>query len=125
MEFRTVPEFDTDLKKLLKKYRSLEDDLELLKSEEDLALIKLMVSWQKIIELACIHQEPHRIAFFLIELASEFHSLWSKGNEDSSLRFIVADNFELSLARLALAKAVSIIIASGLRIFNVLPIDKM
>ena len=84
-----------------------------------------MISWSKVVELACIHQEPHRIAFFLVELASVFHSFWSKGNEDPSLRFIIADNFELSLARLMLAKAVSIVIASGLRIFNVVPITKM
>ena len=74
---------------------------------------------------ACIHQEPHRVAFYLIELASEFHSFWSRGNEDSSLRFIIADDFETSLARLNLAKAVNIVISSGLKIFNVVPINKM
>ena len=100
-------------------------DLDLLNSPEDLNLIKLMASWPKIVELACIHQEPHRIAFFLIELASEFHSFWSKGNENPNLRFIIADNFEKSLARLMLAKAVSITIASGLKIFNITPIKQM
>ena len=100
-------------------------DLDLLNSPEDLNLIKLMASWPKIVELACIHQEPHRVAFFLIELASEFHSFWSKGNENPNLRFIIADNFEKSLARLMLAKAVSITIASGLKIFNITPIKQM
>ena len=100
-------------------------DLDLLNSPEDLNLIKLMASWPKIVELACIHQEPHRIAFFLIELASEFHSFWSKGNENPNLRFIIAENFEKSLARLMLAKAVSITIASGLKIFNITPIKQM
>ena len=94
-------------------------------SNKDLNLIKLMASWPKIVELACIHQEPHRIAFFLIELASEFHSFWSKGNENPNLRFIIAENFEKSLARLMLAKAVSITIASGLKIFNITPIKQM
>ena len=100
-------------------------NLSLLDSEEDIKLIKLMSSWTKVVELACIHQEPHRIAFFLIELASEFHSFWSKGNEDHNLRFIIADNPEKTLARLMLAKAVNITITSGLKIFNVLPVDKM
>lgn len=100
-------------------------DLSLLNAKTDLAMIKLMSNWPKTVELSCIHQEPHRIAFYLIELASEFHSLWSKGNEDPSLRFIIADDFNKSLARLMLAKAVSIIIASGLKIFNIVPINKM
>ena len=97
----------------------------LLKREEELSLIKLLASWPKIVELACIHQEPHRIAFYLIELAAEFHGLWSKGNDDQSLRFIIKDNKELSLARLGMAKAVSIVIKSALQIFNVVPVNKM
>ncbi len=100
-------------------------NLKLLDSEEDIKLIKLMSSWTKIIELACIHQEPHRIAFFLIELAAEFHSFWSKGNEDHNLRIIITGNPEKTLARLMLAKAVNITIMSGLKIFNILPIEKM
>jgi arginyl-tRNA synthetase len=106
-------------------YLKKSGDFSLLKRAEELRLIKLMASWPKIIELACIHQEPHRVAFYLIELASEFHSFWSRGNEDSSLRFIIADDFETSLARLNLAKAVNIVISSGLKIFNVVPINKM
>jgi arginyl-tRNA synthetase len=102
-----------------------EYNLELLDSEEDIKLIKLMSSWTKVVELACIHQEPHRIAFFLIELASEFHSFWSKGNENHNLRIIVTNDTEKTLARLMLAKAVNITIASGLEIFSILPVDKM
>lgn len=97
----------------------------LLQREEELSLIKLLASWPKIVELACLHQEPHRVAFYLIELAAEFHGLWSKGNEDPSLRFIIKDKNELSLARLGLAKAVSIVIKSALQIFNVIPVEKM
>ena len=100
-------------------------DLTLLKNPFEIQLIKMMANWTKTIELACIHQEPHRIAFFLIELASEFHSFWNKGGEDPSLRFIILDNFETSLSRLVLAKAVKIIIGSGLKIFNVSPVDHM
>lgn len=111
--------------KYLKRIEQGDYDLTLLKREEEIHLIKLMASWSKIVELSCIHQEPHRIAFYLIELASEFHSFWSKGNEDNSLRFIIPDDFETSLARLMLAKSVSIVIASGLKIFNVIPVEKM
>ena len=100
-------------------------NLDLLDREEELFLIKMMASWPKIVELSCIHQEPHRIAFFLIEFASHFHSFWSKGNEDSTLRFILENDFEKTLSRLALAKAITVVISSGLKIFNVLPIEKM
>ena len=89
-------------------------DLKLLDNVEDIKLIKLMASWPRIVELSCVHQEPHRIAFYLIDLASEFHSLWSKGNENASLIFLLNNDFEKTLARLALAKAVSTVISSGL-----------
>lgn len=110
---------------LAKRLADKQYDLNLLESEEDLQLIKLMASWPKIVELSCIHQEPHRIAFFLIDLAAEFHRFWSKGSENPALRFIISDDMDKTLARLMLAKAVSIVIASGLKIFNVTPIDKM
>jgi len=109
----------------MKRINEASYNLILLGREEEISLIKLMASWSKIVELACIHQEPHRIAFYLIELASAFHSFWSKGNEDASLKFVIPNDFETSLARLALAKAVNIIISSGLKIFNVVPIEKM
>jgi arginyl-tRNA synthetase len=109
----------------IKRIQDKSYDLKLLDNAEDIKLIKLMASWPRVVELSCIHQEPHRIAFYLIELASEFHSLWSKGNEDASLRFILNNDFEKTLARLVLAKAVSTVISSGLMIFNVVPIEKM
>jgi arginyl-tRNA synthetase len=100
-------------------------DLTKLKAPEDIKLIKMMTSWSKVVEQACIHQEPHRLVFFLIELAAEFHSFWSKGNENKNLRFIIADDFETSLARLVLAKSVSIIIRSAFNILNIEPIERM
>ncbi|MGB4191035.1 MAG: arginine--tRNA ligase [Rickettsiales bacterium] len=100
-------------------------DLTKLQTSEDLHLIKLLASWSKIIEQACVHQEPHRIVFFLIDLASEFHSFWSKGNENPKLRFIMREDFETSLARLMLAKSVSIVIKSGLEILNITPVEQM
>jgi arginyl-tRNA synthetase len=101
-------------KEYIERINSKKYDLTKLDSPEDFRLIKLMSSWSKIVEQACIHQEPHRLVFFLIELASEFHSFWSKGNDNTDLRFIIENNFEKTLARLMLAKSVSIIIRSGL-----------
>lgn len=101
------------------------DLIHLLNSKEDIALIKLMASWPKIIEGAAIHQEPHRLVFFLIDLAAEFHSFWSKGNDQPSLRFIIPDNTELTLARLVLAKSVSIVIKSGLEILSIEALEQM
>lgn len=112
-------------KEYIKRINSNEYDLSKLNSPEDFKLIKLMSSWSKIVEQACIHQEPHRLVFFLIELSSEFHSFWSKGNDNSDLRFIITNDFEKTLARLMLAKSVSIIIRSGLDVLNITPVDKM
>jgi len=99
--------------------------LEKLNRPEELALIRLLASWPRIVETAALHHEPHRIAFYLQDVASEFHGLWNKGNEDKSLRFIITGDDELTAARLALVKSVAIIVASGLFIFNVVPVEEM
>ncbi|MCT4634892.1 MAG: arginine--tRNA ligase [Rickettsiales bacterium] len=112
-------------KEYIEKINDKKYNLSNLDSHEDFKLIKLMSSWTKIVEQACVHQEPHRLVFFLIELASEFHSFWSKGNDNSDLRFIIENNFEKTLARLMLAKSVSIIIRSGLEVLNITPVDNM
>lgn len=111
--------------KYLERIKEKSYDLKLLNTAEDLHIIKLIASWPKVVELACIHQEPHRIAFFLIDLASEFHSFWSKGNENINLRFIRANEFEVSLSRLILAKAISSTIVSGLEVLNIKAIEQM
>lgn len=112
-------------KEYIEKLNDKKYNLSKLDSYEDFKLIKLMSSWTKIVEQACIHQEPHRLVFFLIELASEFHSFWSKGNDNSDLRFILENDMEKTLARLMLAKSVSIIIRSGLEVLNITPVNKM
>jgi arginyl-tRNA synthetase len=99
--------------------------LERLSSPAELKLIRLLASWPRIVETAAIHHEPHRIAFYLQDVAAEFHGLWNKGNEDKALRFIIAEDSQLTSARLALVKSVAIIIASGLFIFNVEPVNEM
>ncbi|MCC2646332.1 MAG: arginine--tRNA ligase [Rickettsiaceae bacterium] len=100
-------------------------DLTLLESEEEMHLIKTLASWPKTIESAAIQAEPHRIAFYLQNLASEFHSLWNLGKEKEFYRFIIVDNIELTTARLALAKAIQIVISSGLEVLGVKALDRM
>jgi arginyl-tRNA synthetase len=77
------------------------------------------------VETAAQHHEPHRVAFYLYDLASEFHSWWNRGQDDPSLRVIRDDDPDLSLARLALARAVQVVISAGLGILGVTPINKM
>ena len=72
-----------------------------------------------------VNPEPHRVAFFLYDLASSFHALWTRGKEEAALRFVIADNPKLTLARLALVRAVGLVIASGLRLIGVEPVEEM
>lgn len=89
-----------------------------LKDESELALIRRLAEYPRLIELAVLHQEPHRLAFYLYDLASAFHGHWNRGNEDVSLRFVQASDKELTLARLGLVRAVADVLASGLGIIG-------
>ena len=99
--------------------------LNLLTDSDELALIKAMAGWPRIMEGAAEAHEPHRLAFYLYELASQFHALWSRGRDDASLRFLIPDDVERTAARLALVRAVQTVIASGLRVFGVEPLEEM
>ncbi len=100
-------------------------DFSLLRHDAELALIKRLTEWPRSVEAAAEAYEPHRIAFYLYDLAAEFHTLWNKGNEDRGLRFIVEDDAALTSAHLALIRAVAIVIASGLGILGVEPVKEM
>ncbi|MFK8040638.1 MAG: arginine--tRNA ligase [Rickettsiaceae bacterium] len=100
-------------------------DLELLSSEDEIGLIKSLASWQKILESAAKYFEPHRIAFYLMNLAATFHSLWNLGKESNDYRFIVQDDDDLTSARLALVMAVQKTMFSGFEIIGVNPVEKM
>jgi arginyl-tRNA synthetase len=100
-------------------------DLAGLKDEAELALVRLMAAFPRQIEQAALSHEPHRIAFALYDLASGFHALWNKGKDDSSLRFIIAENRNVTLARLALIRACACVLASGLGILGVEPAEEM
>ena len=99
-------------------------DLTLLDAEE-LALVRTAAQFPRVIEGAAIAHEPHRIAFFLYDLAAEFHALWNRGNDDPGRRFLVENNPQLSRARLELALGIGQIIRSGLRLMGVEAVEEM
>jgi arginyl-tRNA synthetase len=99
--------------------------LNLLTDSDELALIKTMAGWPRVMEGAAEAHEPHRLAFYLYELASQFHALWNKGRDEASLRFLIPGEAEVTAARLALVRAVQIIVAAGLKIMGVEPLEEM
>ena len=99
-------------------------DLDLL-DEEELALVKRAAQYSRVIESAAMAHEPHRIAFFLYDLAAEFHALWNRGNDDPARRFLVENNPQLSRARLELALGIAQIIKSGLALMGVAATEEM
>ena len=102
-----------------------EADLSELKDPAELAVLKMLASWPKIVESAARAHEAHRIAFFLVDLASSFHSLWNAGRENPELRFILDDNQTVTAARLQLVKATSLVIATGLNVLSIKALDEM
>ena len=99
--------------------------LEKLSDPAELALIRQLAGWPRLVESAAEAHEPHRIAFYLQELAALFHALWNKGKDEATLRFIVAAEPALTRVRLALVRAVAIVIASGLAVIGVEPAREM
>ena len=97
--------------------------LDRLTDSGELRLIKSMASWPRAVESAAEAHEPHRLAFYLYDLAADFHGHWNRGKEDPALRLVVSSDPALTLARLALAMGVRHVIAAGLRIFGVTPVE--
>jgi arginyl-tRNA synthetase len=100
-------------------------DLNLLTDSDELAVIKLLAEWPRTVESAAEAHEPHRVAFYLYDLAAAFHGLWTRVKDGAQLRFILADQPELTQARLALVRSVALVIASGLEVFGVEPVEEM
>lgn len=98
--------------------------LDLLNGDE-LALVKLLAQWPRIVSGAALTHEPHRCAFYLGDVAAAFHALWNSGNDDPSRRFIVADDVAVTQARAALCLAVGQVIGNGLRLLGVEPVEEM
>jgi arginyl-tRNA synthetase len=97
----------------------------LLADRDEIALMRQLANWPRIVEGATEMHEPHRIAFYLHDLAAAFHGLWTRGMSEPSLRFIVAGARDLTRARLALVQGVAFVVASGLSVFGVVPVEEM
>ena len=91
----------------------------------ELELIKAMAGWPQVVEAAAEAHEPHRVAYYLADLAARFHALWNKGKDDARLRFIVEDDRPQTAARLALIQGLAFVIESGLEVFGVTPAEEM
>ena len=102
-----------------------ETNLTRLTHSSELSLIKKIAEWPRLIEVAARLYEPHRIAFYLFDLSSQLHAHWSKGSDNPDLRFLHNDNLVKTQSKIALARAVSIVISSGLAILGVKPAEKM
>ncbi len=100
-------------------------DFALLTDELELRLTRKIAAFPRFLEAAAAAHEPHRISFYIHELASEFHALWNKGKEAPQLRFIVEGNDELSLTRLAFLSAIRYCLANGLKILGLKPAEDM
>ncbi len=100
-------------------------DLGLISHEAELAVARKLAEWPRLIEIAARTNEPHRVAFYLYDLAGEFHALWNRGNELPQLRFIQEGEVATSQAKMALARTVSVVISSGLGILGVNPAQEM
>jgi arginyl-tRNA synthetase len=100
-------------------------DVELLTDASELALIKRISQYPRLVENAAYAHEPHRIAFYAHDLAAEFHALWNRGKELPHLRFMVETSRELTKARLALVASTAMVLRSSLRLLGVQAITEM
>ncbi|MGH1578954.1 arginine--tRNA ligase [Planktotalea sp.] len=100
-------------------------DLTKLNHDAEISVAKKLAEWPRHVALAARTNEPHRIAFYLYDLASEFHALWNRGNDLPELRFLQDDSEDTSVAKIALARSVSVVICAGLGILGVEPVEEM
>ena len=118
----TLPEADRERRQVLSRAARLDDALD---DSAELSLMRRIAFYPRLVEAAAMSHEPHRIAFYLYELASDFHALWTKGKDTPHLRFIIQNDPELTLARLALVQGVVTVLASGLAVLGVGAPDEM
>jgi arginyl-tRNA synthetase len=100
-------------------------ELPRLTHPDELALMKVLAGWPRSVEAAAEAHEPHRVAFWLRDLAATFHALWNRGKEEEALRFLVDGDRSLTLARMALVRACALGLAVGLRIMGVTPVEEL
>ena len=104
---------------------TINHNFSLLVDEAERNVVKRLAEYPKMLEGAALAHEPHRISFYLYELASDFHSLWNKGKESPQLRFIVKEDVNITDTRLAFMRAIRYVLANGLRILGVNPVEEM
>lgn len=100
-------------------------DLARLDDSGETGLLMRLAGWPRLVEQAATAREPHRVAFFLYDLASEFHAQWNRGKDLPHLRFIIENDSELTLARLALVHGVAAVLASGLNLLGVEAVEEL
>jgi arginyl-tRNA synthetase len=100
-------------------------DFSLLTDPAELLLIRRIAEFPRIVEAAASAHEPHRIAFYLFDLAADFHALWNQGKESPQLRFILKNDTRTTITRLAFLRVIRYVLANGLRILGVRPADEM
>jgi arginyl-tRNA synthetase len=100
-------------------------DLSQLDHEAEIAVAKKLAEWPRMVALAARTNEPHRISFYLYDLASEFHALYNRGNDLPELRFLQDDSEATSISKIALARCVQVVICAGLGILGVEPVEEM
>ncbi|MDR0968464.1 MAG: arginine--tRNA ligase [Holosporaceae bacterium] len=96
-----------------------------LLDDQDLQLVKKMSDWPRQVIIAAQKREPHRIAFFLCELAAVFHSFWNQGRENSLLRFIIPEDLDKTRARLIVLKAMQNVMKTAIDIIGVTPVEEL
>ncbi|WP_308915317.1 arginine--tRNA ligase [Jannaschia sp. LMIT008] len=100
-------------------------DPSVLTHEAELALLARLAEWPRLVEIAARAHEPHRVAFYLYDLAASFHGLWNRGHDDATLRFVQEGDPATSQGKIALARATGVVIGSGLSILGVEPATEM
>ena len=100
-------------------------NVEMITSDPEIALIKKIAHYPKTLEQAATQHEPHRVIYYLIELANDFHSLWARGNEDPSARFILPENKDLTAAKLVLVDVLRKVMALGLGMLGIKAMESM
>ncbi len=104
---------------------SAEVDFSSLTAPEEVAMIRRLITWPRLVEQAAEAREPHRVAFFLYDLASDFHALWNAGRDNTALRFLQEDKPEETKARIGLVAATAIVLRSGFAVLGVNPVEEM
>ncbi len=99
--------------------------LDSLSADAEMALVRRLAEWPRMVEAAALAREPHRIAFYLADVAADFHALWNRGRDDAALRFLQAEDVDATRARLALVASTAAVIRSGLAVMGVDPVEEM